>query len=149
MSNDRTGFSPTKTHRPKQSLTLAHAQRNPIGVTQMMREQFAVPQVLGMAQRPRLSPQIRLDLLPGGLVQPARSARSLALLQAAESSGFEPQNPAFDGRGMLSQQLGHFITTHALGGEQDSVKPVVVARLLGAGDLILQGQDHRGGIGNL
>jgi hypothetical protein len=105
----------------------------------MMREQSAIPEVLGMPQFARLHPQIVFNLLPGPFVQAPRPARPFALPQTAQAFRLEAPHPSFYGSGMLAQPLGHLVTTDPLGREQNPVEAVVVARLLGACDLILQG----------
>ena len=115
----------------------------------MMGEQLAIPEVLQVPQFARGESQVPLDCLPGAFVQSPRASRPLGFPQRAQTLGLEASHPAFDRRWMLPQPLGNLIATVALGNEQNTVQPVVVAGLFRAIDLVLQGESHDGGVGDL
>ena len=115
----------------------------------MMGEQLAIPEILQVPQFARGESQVPLDCLPGALVQSPRASRPLGFPQRAQTLGLEASHPTFDRRWMLPQPLGNLIATVALGNEQNTVQPVVVAGLFRAIDLVLQGESHDGGVGDL
>jgi len=114
----------------------------------VMGEQLSIPEILQVPQIARGESQVPLDCLPGAFVQSPRASRPLGFPQCAQTLGFEASHPTFDRRWMLPQPLGDLIATVALGNEQNTVQPVVVAGLFRAIDLVLQSESHDGGVGD-
>jgi hypothetical protein len=148
MCDQGSGFSAPKPHRPEQALALPHAQGYTVGALQVMGEQLSIPEILQVPQIARGESQVPLDCLPGAFVQSPRASRPLGFPQCAQTLGFEASHPTFDRRWMLPQPLGDLIATVALGNEQNTVQPVVVAGLFRAIDLVLQSESHDGGVGD-
>ena len=63
LGNKRAWLAPPKAQLRKQPLALADAQMNTIGRIQMMAEQFAIPQALGITPLPRVTAQVLAHLL--------------------------------------------------------------------------------------
>ena len=51
-------------------------------------------------------------------------------------------HPIFNGARGVAQRAGSLSTAQALSDQQHAVEAVIVARLLGATDFILKGEDH-------
>jgi hypothetical protein len=149
MRDHRARFATAKSHRPEQPLALTNRQFYPVRPAQMMGKEFAIPQILPMPQGTGLGAQILFNPLPSRFVQTSRSPGPLALTQTAEPSRLQPLNPPFHRGGVLSQPIRNLVATNPLGGEQHPVQAVVVTGFLGTTNLILQGKDHGGRIGNL
>jgi hypothetical protein len=108
----------------------------------MMGQQLAVPQIAGVTQVARMGAQVPFDFLPSPIIQPARTTFPRAFPQPVESTVFKAMNPTLDGRGMFAKPLANLIATMSLAHQQNSVQPMIVARLIGAADLLLEGNFH-------
>jgi hypothetical protein len=118
-------------------------------LAQVMGEQFSIPKILSVAQLARVNAQILFHLLPGGLVQSARAAFPFAFAQAGEAAFFKAMNPPLQRGGMLPEPLGHLAAAMTLANKEDTMQAVIVARLIGTGDLLAEGYPHGFGMGNL
>jgi hypothetical protein len=79
------------------------SQTDSILLTQVVREQFTVPQIVIVSQIARMSAQVPFDFLPRSVIQPTRSPVALTLPQPAEAAVFKAMNPALDRGGMFSK----------------------------------------------
>lgn len=149
MRDDRSGLASAKTQGAEQSLALAHTQLNVVSLPEVMREEFAIPQILRVPQVARGCAQVPIDPLPSDLIQTPWSSRSLALVQPAEAFGFKSLDPTFDRRRMLPQPVGNLVTAIALSHQEHPMKSVVIARLFRTVNLVLQGQGHCGDVSDL
>jgi hypothetical protein len=57
-------------------------------------------------------------------------------------------HPVFHAARAIAQKAGHFGTTQTLGDQQNAVQAMVLARLIGTANLVLEGQNHFFGIGD-
>jgi hypothetical protein len=149
MRDQRSGFPAPKAHRPEQALALAHSQFNRVALPQMVRQQSTIPQILPVPQIPRMQPQVSFELFPSRVVQTPRTTFPLAFAQATKAARLKPMHPTFHGGGMLPKPVGDLITAMALADQQDAVQPVIVTRLIGPTNLLLQRDSHGLNIGNL
>jgi hypothetical protein len=115
----------------------------------MMREQFAIPQILAVTQVPGMQPQVVLDLLPSLVVESPWPTSPLSFAQSSKAAPFEAMHPTLNRSRMFAEPVGDVITAMALTDEQYTVESMVVTRLIGTADLLLQGYSHRLRIGNL
>ena len=69
---------------------------------------------------------------------------SLSLGQTGQSSLIEAVKPILHRTRRVAQQSSHLRTRHALRDQQDTVQPVIVARLLRPLNLLLQNQNGSG-----
>jgi hypothetical protein len=114
LCDHRPRFSATKSHAPKQALTLPHSQWYPVALSQMMGQELSVPKVLTIAQVARVNPQVGFEFFPGFIVQAAGAAFPLAFPQATQAVGLKTVNPAFDGGGMFAKPLANVVAAMAL-----------------------------------
>jgi hypothetical protein len=115
----------------KQPLALTNPQVHLLGLPEVMGQELTIPEILGIPEDPGGGSQIPvhgLNLLRG---QTLRTAWSLLVLQAAEPPGLKAP------------------TGVAPTDQQHAVKAMIVSRLLGAKDLVPQGDFHQLPIGNL
>ena len=120
-----------------------------ITLAQMLGEQFAVPQILVVAQVARRAPQILEDVRPGGSSQPARAAGAVLFPQPAEAAGRKAMNPPLDRGRMLAQPRPHRRAVVALANQQHRVQPMVIPGFRGAADLLLHRRSPGGRVGDL
>ena len=81
------------------------------------------------------------------VVQAPRTAGALAVHEARQTLCFEAAHPVGHGARCIAQQLTRLTTAHALRDQQDAVQPMIVARLGGTSNLVLDRQDDGLGIG--
>jgi hypothetical protein len=100
-------------------------------------------------------PQIRGDFSKSSgnfyqllFAQSPRATRSLTVNQTSEALLLKTTAPVSYGPRRISKNLGDLVATHPLGYKKNSVQPMIVARLLRAADLILDGKNHILGISN-
>jgi hypothetical protein len=82
----------------------------------------------------------QLDLL---VRQARRAARSSAFLQAGQAHAIVGANPILNGARSIAQHECRLPAGHALRNQQHAVQAVIVAGLVGAADLVLQGQNRQ------
>lgn len=81
-------------HLAEDSLALTHPERDAVSQTQVLAQEFAVPQVTGMAKRLRVASQVTPKGRPLFGIKRRRSPAPLALAHTFESVRFEPLDPA-------------------------------------------------------
>jgi len=86
-----------------------------------MSQQFAVPQILPVAEIMRGSAQIALHSGKVLRLEPGGTSGPLALVQRGETSGVEAMDPALDRDGVLSQQLRGLQTTQPVRNQQNAM----------------------------
>ena len=108
-----TRFAEPEPHLPEQALTLPHPELHVVLPTQVLRQQFAVPQMAAQPELVRPLAQIVLQRRPLRRVQGARPARPLAIAQSVEPPLFERLHPALHRPRVLAEQLRHLAATLA------------------------------------
>ena len=149
MGHLGTGLAQPKPQLPKQPLALAHAQLDPVTLPQVLGQELAVPQVIRVPELARRAAKLARHALPLASIEQAWPARPLALAQALKALRLKTLYPALHGARVLIKQRRHRPTTLALSHQQQSVQPVVVARLLRARDLLANCHLHHLGVPNL
>lgn len=105
----------------------------------MHREQLAVPQLTGMTEFLRLASQVTPQRRPLCGVQRGGPASTRPVAQAGRSMGFEPCHPALHRSSIFPKQVGNLMAAMAAGDQQQPVQPMVVPRLIGPSDFLLDG----------
>jgi hypothetical protein len=147
--NDWTWFSQPKPQLMKQPLTLTRSQNHLLSLSDVVRQKFAVPEILTVPKLARRSSKIPIHDLQSFGSQPPRTPRSFPVLQTAEPSALKTPNPSLNGRRVVTEYPGYFTTGHALRNKQHSVEAVIIPRFFRAEDLVAQGDLHNFTIGNL
>ena len=133
----------------EQTLTLSGPQVHPVSLGQVMGQELSIPEVLLIAPGAGRASQVTAHCLLLGLGKPNGPTGALSLLQAGKTRSLETVNPALDGARVLPQPFGHPVAAKALTDEQDSMQAMVVTRIFGAGNFLLDRQSHDFNIGNL
>jgi hypothetical protein len=142
LSDQGARFASTKAHTPEESLALPGSQTHLILLTQVVAEQFTVPQIVVVTQVARMGAQVPLDFFPSPVIQSARSPVALPFPQPAKTPVFKAMNPTLDRGGMFPKPFADVITAMALADQQNAMQPMVVTRFIGAADLLLDGNLH-------
>src|SRR4029077_14793973 len=142
------GLAQPEPHVAEDALALTHPQRHPVAQAQMHREQLAVPQMTGMTERLRIASQVTPQRGPLLGAQCARPTRTHPVAQACEAMGFEACHPALHRSSIFPKQVGALRATVPASDKQQPVQPMVVPRLIGSREFLLDGQSHDVGIRN-
>ena len=148
VGDQRARLAQAETALPEEPLALAHAELDLEAARNPLAQRLAVPKCSMETTVARRLAQnaVHLDKLRFG--QPAGTTFARAFQQPCKTAGLKALNPVRDAARRVSQQAGGMGTTHSLGDQQNAMQTVIVARLLGAPDLVLQANNHRIGIGN-
>jgi hypothetical protein len=106
---------------------------------QVMTQESAVPECLGISHTPRLLPQILTDGFEDVFRQSRRSTGPFSLFEAGEAVFLEVTDPILDGSRAVSQESGDLIRAHAGTGEKDTVEPMIIAGFFRPLNFILDG----------
>lgn len=147
--NDRKWFPQPKLQLMKQPLTLARSQNHLLSLGDVVRQKFAVPEILTIPKLPRRSSKIPVHDLQSFESQPLRTPRFFLVLQTTEPSRLKTPNPSLNGRRVVTEYPSYFVTGYALRNKQHSVEAVIIPRFLRAEDLVPQGNLHNFTISNL
>jgi hypothetical protein len=112
--NDRAWFSQPKFQLMKQPLALTRSQNHLLGLDDVMRQKFSVPEVLSVPELVRRSSKIPIHDLQSFGSQPLRTPRSFLILQTTEPSRLKTPNPSLNGCRIMTEYLAYFVTGHAL-----------------------------------
>lgn len=127
----------------QEPLALPGPEPHFILLPEMPGEQWAVPDVLIVAQLARGSPQILRDFRPIRRRQPDWPAGAGAFPQSAAAAGGKTMHPPLDRGRMLAQPRGHHRAGVALAYQQHPVQPMIIPRFHRAADLLLHGNSRR------
>jgi hypothetical protein len=142
------GLAQSEPRVAEDSLALAHPQPHLVAQAKMRREQLAVPQMTGMAKLLRVTSQVTPQRRPLLGVQRGRPTRTHPVAQACQSMGFESPHPALHRPPIFPKPFGDLLAAVAASDQQQPVQPMVVPRLIGSSDFLLDGQSHDVGISN-
>lgn len=137
------GFAEPKAQGFEQSLALPHAQDHRELPPQECGQGLAIPQVGGNAALLGWLAQDAPDHFDLLGRQAWRTTRSSAFLQTGQSGATVGTNPILDGARSIAQHVCRLPAGHALRNQQHAVQAVIVAGLVGAADLDLQGQNRQ------
>jgi hypothetical protein len=145
----RTGLAQSKPQLPEQPLALAHPQAHAVTPFQVLGQELPVPQIGRVSELAWGAAKLTRHTLPSAPIERTRTPGTLALPQAFEAPVLEALHPALHGAGILVEELGHRPGAFAFRHQQQPVQSVVVARFLGAGDLLADRHLHDLGIADL
>lgn len=131
-------LAPPETQLPEQPLALPHAQIDSIAPFNKGRQRLAVPQRSGQIHLPRRLPENGVDLFKLRRAQSRWPAGAISIRQARQASVFKAMHPIFNRARRVAQQSRRLWASHPLRYQEHCMKPMVVARLLGTADLVLQ-----------
>jgi len=145
--NLRSGFAPPKTHLDENALALTHSKRSAGSQAKGLREELAIPQMSGKNEYLGIVSQIavRRGLLLG--IRCRLPVQTLAFAHAFQAVGFKPLDPAWHGAPMRAEQVGYLLKSLAARYQQQTVQPLVAARLIVASDFLLDSGSHHFRIG--
>jgi len=124
----------------EQTLALPNSEFHSVGFFDPSRQGFAIPQVDSHTRVARLASQHAVDLLDLLLAQTTGPTRPRFLHQSAQPLLFQPMHPILHRTCRVTQQSRHLRAPHALRHQQHAVQAVVVTRLFGPMNLLLQTQ---------
>lgn len=149
LTHHRSRFAQSKTHLPEQALALAHAQFNSVVPTQVLPNELPIPHRLSEPELPRWSPKVPPKLLPLLLTDPSGSSSSFSFAQPLEPVALKAVHPPLDCATLLAEHFSHLRAGVPFAHQQQSVQPVIVARLLRSTDFLLNRYAHNVRVGNL
>ena len=142
MSYQGSGFPLPKAQFVKKPLALANLQFNSKPLFKEMPNKFPVPQILCKTQITRGFPE-RLSKLGKLLgIQRGRTSASLTFLKSGKPASSEAINPIMNSPASLTEVAADLLNRNAPAQEQQTVKPVIVPRILGTGNLLLERYRH-------
>ena len=133
------GLAQPKSHVAEDSGALAPPSAPPVAQAQMRCEQRAVPQMTGMTEFLRLASYVTPQRRPLLGVQRGGPTRTRPFAQASQSVGFEAVHPSLHRPPIFAKQCGDLLAAVAAGDQQQPVQPMVVPRLIGPSDFLLDG----------
>lgn len=136
LSHLGSGLAKPEAHLPEDALALPHSQGDAIALPQMFREHFAVPEMASAAKFPGVASQVAPQRRPLFRIQRCRPARTIAFAHPLKPAGFEPLDPASHRAPIFAKQLGDLLAALAARNQQQTMQPMVVARLIGAQSLV-------------
>lgn len=146
VGNERTRFTSSKTQPFEQALALSHTEAYPEFLGRMMTKELTIPKVLGIPKLRRQATQVFANLLDICLTQSCWATRSRCILNTGKTALFKPLYPVLNRPRTVSEKLCDFMRTQPRAYKKNSVKPVVVPRLLGSQNLFLDGNPHNVGV---
>src|SRR5574340_1834082 len=142
------GLAQPEAHLPEDALALAHPQGNAVSAAKMLREQLAVPQMAGKTELFGITSQVSPQRRPLFGVQRCRAPRTFAFAHPLQPVRLESLDPALHRTPVFPKQIGNLLAALAAGNQQQAMQPMVVARFIGTGDFLLDGDSHYFRIGN-
>lgn len=144
----RSGLAEAEPQVAKDPLALPDTQFHPVPLSQVLGEQFTVPQGGFIPKVRRTAPEILAQPGPLACIQRSRSARALTFPQTIQSMRLKGPDPALHRTPVLTEQFGHLSTALAAGDQQQTMQPMVISGFLGADNFLLDGNAHDVGVGN-
>jgi hypothetical protein len=121
------------------ALTLTHAQSDLVALREVCGQQLAVPQVSNMTEITGATAQVAFQCSPLLGIQASRSAMALTIAHAVQSVFFKAFDPTLNGAPVFTKKIGNLLATLAARQKQQAVQSMVITRLVGPGDLLLDG----------
>ena len=149
MGDHGARFAQPKAPLPEQALTLTYPQADLEVLLDPGTQPFPIPQSAGQAEVARGLAKHPVHLLQLGLAQTSGTPGTLPFDQPSQTSFLKTSNPVFHRSRSISQQPTDLRTGHALGHQQHSVEPVVIARFFRTANLVLESENDCFGISNL
>lgn len=133
----RPGFPEAEVELPKQALALPHAELDSVGRLNPSRQRFAVPQVDPHSGVAWFGPQHPIDFLDLPFVESTRPAGPHALSESGKTFLLIAMDPILHRPRCVAEQSRYLRTGQTLRDQQDTMQPVIVARLFRTLDLLL------------
>ncbi len=141
LGDHRAGFAEAKVQLAEEPLALAYAEREPEATREVCGERLAVPDRARESHGGRRLPQHGVDLHALSLREAGRSPRPVVLRQPLQAVRFEAVHPVLHGARGIAQHHRHLRTRHAVRNHQQPVEPVIIPRLGGTTEFVLETQD--------
>jgi hypothetical protein len=109
------------------SLALAHSKRDPVALFEVIREQYAIPQVLVVARVPRRLKQILSHLPPLRAWKARWASGMIPILQSRKAFGEQSMYPILDASRRVAVNAGCFIATESPQDMKNDVQPMIIA----------------------
>ena len=150
VGNQGAAFAQPEAPLPKQALALTHAPADLEAPRKPGAQSLPIPQRAGPAELAwGGAAEHPIHLLPLRLAQTSGTPPAFPFDQPGQASCCKASNPILHRSGRVPQQSASLRTGHALGNQQDSMEPVIIARLFRAPNLVLQSQNDSCCISNL
>ena len=140
MGHLRPWLTQPEAQLPKQPLALPYPQGDAPLPLEIQRQGLTVP----LSRQSGGSGGLSQDAFEGFQLRRAEargSARTGPVHQPREPSLLEASDPVLNASWGIAEQLRYLPATHALSDQQHGMEPMIIAGLLRAPDLVLQGQD--------
>ena len=141
LRNRRSRFAQPKAQLAEQSLTLPHAQTDPKLLLDPGGQCFSIPNVAPQPSLSRRLAEDRVQLLEMGFREPFGPPGSFSFPQPGQTFRFKPVHPVLHRSRCIAQQASRFGAGQALRHQQYAMQAVIIARLFGPTDLILQSEN--------
>ena len=138
LGNDRPGFPQPKAQGAEEPLALAHAERDVEVVVQIGRDGLAVPDGAREPDGRRFLAQHPRDLRPLARGEARRASGPIVIAQSLQAIGLEPMDPILDRPQRVAEQRGDVGARHPLRDQQHPMQAVIVPRIRGTTNLVLQ-----------
>jgi hypothetical protein len=127
---------------PEDALALAHTQNHLIALFKVRGQQLAVPQVPNMTEIRGAATQAALQRGPLLGIQTGRSPWAFTVAHSLQSVFLKSSDPPLYSAPIFAKKIGNLLATLAASQKQQAVQSMVIAPLIGAGDLLLNGNSH-------
>ena len=142
----RARFAHPEAQLTEQTLALTDPEVNGEALFEERREGLAIPEVTGESDVLRTSSKCRLHGLQLSFREPVGASGVNSFGETRQALLVELADPVLNAPGGISEKATHLGGRHPLSHEEESVETIVVSGLVGAADLILQGEDHTLGV---
>ena len=134
-----TGSLETETELMKEPLALPDTKRYGVVMSNMVRQQQSVPQVLVISQFSGWTADIFAQFGQISGRQPGWSSRMVPIQQTGESFRSKPLDPIFDSSRRVSVQTSRIMGTGSIDDMENSMEPVEIAPFRGSRYFVLNG----------
>lgn len=141
LGDDGARFAEPEAPVPEEPLALAHAEREVEAALDVGGQRLAVPDGAGEARVGGGLPEHPLEMGPLGRREPRGPAGTVVLAEALEAVVLEAVHPVLHGAGRIAEDGGDLGARDTMGDHQQTVEPMVIARLGGAPDFVLEAED--------
>jgi len=149
FGNKWSWFAAAKAQLPEHPPALSFTHLHSVALPQMKAQQLPVPQILSIPQIARRFAQVFAQGSPNLRVNNRWSPGALGVRHSNKPSLLESAEPVLDRSRTLPEQLGNLVATSPCASKKDSMKTVIVSRLLRAKNLLLNSNSHNLSIMNL
>ena len=138
----RTRLAESKADLPEQTLALPYSEAHSVFLFDPRRECLAVPQGHPHAGVTGVTPENTTDTPALSRVEPSRPSRSIPFLQPRQPLLLKTAHPVFHCSRCVAQKMSYLRASHSLGDQQQPMQSMIISRLLGSLNLLLNSEDH-------